>query len=185
MKGAGVCTPAKRGHLSIKRFPDTNKLSPGARKRVPHDVAVDHAPTTRGSCVLCGSGIVKGALRITLMLQCHKGYKNASLCHLQCFPRHPESGKIESMDEFLGLKALGSEERKEVQDAFDRRARLQDVPSKEEGDDAVRKGSGGEQARRRAGGKRSNEETVKQEEELKQEELKQEEEGGKRRKRRA
>ncbi|KNC76116.1 hypothetical protein SARC_11372 [Sphaeroforma arctica JP610] len=97
-------TPAKLGHLYVKRFPDISTLTPGAKRdraKHPHDCMVDYAPTGRCVCKMCGDYIPRNQLRYVLMVQCHKGYKSACALHRECFVEHPESYKLEMRDEVL------------------------------------------------------------------------------------
>lgn len=63
-------------HLHLKRFADSDDLTPGARRnraQNPYEVIADMAPTGRASCKQCGTLIPKDSVRFVLMLQCHKG----------------------------------------------------------------------------------------------------------------
>eukprot|EP01134_Creolimax_fragrantissima_P004835 CFRG4835T1 len=99
--------PVMMGHLSVKRFADTDNLTPGAirsRANLPHECVVDYAPTARCACKMCGKVIPKKELRFSLSVQCHKGYKMAATLHRDCFLRHPESRKIEAREEVFIAK---------------------------------------------------------------------------------
>ena len=105
-----------RGHLLLKRFKDS-EVTPGclkARRATPYDAKVDLDKTGRASCVKCGKGIAKGLLRFTLMLQCHKGWKNSSHCHYECFFLHPEARKLVSPTEIDNLKSLPQADQQRV-----------------------------------------------------------------------
>ncbi len=97
--------PAKMAHLHLKRFADTDDLTPGARRNRaehPADVIVDLAPTGRAVCKQCGELIPKGSVRFVLMLQCHKGYKMSAPVHGEnpnCFAVHIESTNLTSREE--------------------------------------------------------------------------------------
>lgn len=105
-------------HLVLRRFPKgSSDLTPGARRnhqQFPEDVYAEIAPTARSECHVCREKIPKGALRMTLMLQCHKGYKNRASLHLKCFRKHPEALKVTTIDEVAGLKALTTEQQTSI-----------------------------------------------------------------------
>lgn len=108
-----VSKPAKMGHLYLKRFPNLSSLTPGARRNrsnALHEVLADYAPTSRAACKMCAAPIQKNALRFTLMLQCHKGYKMPAVVHRNCFTAHPETAKIESRDEVLVAREVSDHE---------------------------------------------------------------------------
>lgn len=99
---SGITKPAKMAHLHLKRFQDLSLLTPGARRNRaahPHEVVADYAPTARAACKMCALPIPKHALRFTLMLQCHKGYKMPAVVHSDCFAAHPETAKLENRRE--------------------------------------------------------------------------------------
>ena len=105
-------------HLVLRRFAKgSSDLTPGARRnhqQFPDDVYAEIAPTARSECHVCREKIPKGALRMTLMLQCHKGYKNRASLHLKCFRKHPEALKVMSVDEVAGFKSLTAEQQASV-----------------------------------------------------------------------
>jgi len=96
---------------SLKRFADG--LTPGARRsraRFPHDASASYAPSSASTCRACGLRIARGAARVTLFLQCHLGYKDASLTHyvhVACLRAHPEAHKLRGgAAEVAGAAAL-------------------------------------------------------------------------------
>ena len=95
---------------SLKRFAEG--LTPGARRsraRFPHDAAASYAPTSAALCRACGARIERGLARVALFLQCHKGYKDASLTHyvhVACLGAHPEAHKLAGVGEVAGAAAL-------------------------------------------------------------------------------
>ncbi|KAG7357150.1 polyADP-ribose polymerase and DNA-ligase Zn-finger region-containing protein [Nitzschia inconspicua] len=97
-------------HLKLKRFANIQDLSmPYARttwQQYPHDVAVSLAPNARAMCRQCHAKIGKNELRYQLLLQCHKGCKNAAYFHADCVWKYPETSKITNLDEFFGLDDL-------------------------------------------------------------------------------
>lgn len=103
-------TAARPARPSLKRFPDG--LTPGARRsrlKFPHDVAAGYAPSGASLCRACGVKVGRGLPRVALFLQCHKGYKDASLTHyvhLGCLARHPEAHKLAGPAEVAGAAAL-------------------------------------------------------------------------------
>ena len=102
-------------HLYVKRFRDDDPtLTPGAmrdREQHPHPAIVELDPSGRSTCKLCGEKIPKGTLRLSLMLECHKGYRNLCTLHENCFWKHPETKKLEVNDIFL--KSGGDDVKKE------------------------------------------------------------------------
>jgi hypothetical protein len=92
-------------HLSIKRFQDDDpQLRPGAksnRAKFPYVAIAEMDPSGRSVCKLCGELIQpKGALRMGLMMECHKGYRVLCTLHATpCFWDHPETKKLTSVDE--------------------------------------------------------------------------------------
>lgn len=91
-------------HLSIKRFDDDDPtLTAGAKRdrlKHPHVVEVERDPSGRSICKHCGIVIEpKGVTRISLMMECDKGYRNPCTLHESCFWKHREFGKINSADE--------------------------------------------------------------------------------------
>jgi hypothetical protein len=92
-------------HLSLKRFRDDDPtLTPGAkrnRSRFNYLAIAELDPSGRAICKLCGERIQpKGTLRMGLMLECHKGYRNLCTLHASsCFWQHPETKKLTSLDE--------------------------------------------------------------------------------------
>uniref|UniRef100_A0A7S0YZP6 PARP-type domain-containing protein n=1 Tax=Hemiselmis tepida TaxID=464990 RepID=A0A7S0YZP6_9CRYP len=114
---------AARGHLLLKRFKDSEVRGVKSRKATPYDARVERDKTGRASCVKCGKGIAKGFLRFTLMLQCHKGWKNASHCHYDCFFLHPESLKLSLPSEIDGLADLDADDQNKVEADFAAMAR--------------------------------------------------------------
>lgn len=97
-------------HLSIKRFSDDDpSLTAGAKRdRIKHPCVAkaELDPSGRAVCKLCGDRIPKGALRLCLFLECHKGYRNICTLHSECFWKHPETVKLESVDEIAMDKTL-------------------------------------------------------------------------------
>lgn len=94
-------------HLSLKRFQDEDpSLTAGAKRNRAslHYIAIAELdPSGRAICKLCGERIhPKGSLRMGLMLECHKGYRNLCTLHASpCFWQHPETRKLTSLDEIF------------------------------------------------------------------------------------
>jgi hypothetical protein len=91
-------------HLSMKRFADNDPtLTPGARRNrqlLPHVAVIEKATSGRSKCKQCGVEIQpKGTIRIVLMMECNKGYRNPCTLHETCFWKHREFGKIDTVDE--------------------------------------------------------------------------------------
>lgn len=101
-------------HLVLKRFRDDDPtLTDGARRgRIKHPLVAkaELDPSGRAVCKLCGERIAKGTLRLCLFLECHKGYRNQCTLHAnECFWRHPETKKLENIDEIVIAKELGED----------------------------------------------------------------------------
>jgi len=92
-------------HLSIKRFRDDDPaLTAGAKRdrtKHPYVACAEIDPSGRSTCKLCGEKIVKNSLRLCLMLECHKGYRNLCTLHQDCFFQHPETSKLENVEEIF------------------------------------------------------------------------------------
>ena len=91
-------------HLSIKRFDDNDAtLTIGAkrnRSQFPYIAIVERDMSGRSTCKHCGIVIEpKGVIRISLMMECHKGYRNSCTLHESCFWKHREFGKINTANE--------------------------------------------------------------------------------------
>lgn len=110
-------------HLSLKRFAeDDPTLTAGARRdrteKHPFVACAEVDPSGRALCKLCGDRIPKGALRLSLMLECHKGYRNQCTLHQECFWDHPETKKLTSVDEIVMQKGVDETQKQMVQDQF-------------------------------------------------------------------
>lgn len=110
-------------HLFLKRFADTDTtLTPGAKRdrlnKHPHLVVAEHDPSGRSKCKLCGNRIPKSELRFALFLECHKGYRNACTLHEDCFWKHPETKKVDSMQDIHLAASLSQESRTCITKAF-------------------------------------------------------------------
>lgn len=92
-------------HLKLKRFRnDDPTLTEGAKRdRAKHNfvACAELDPSGRSKCKLCGIKIEKSTLRFCLMLECHKGYRNACTLHEECFWKHPETVKLDSVNEIV------------------------------------------------------------------------------------
>jgi hypothetical protein len=90
--------------LYVKRFPDDDPtLTAGAkrnRSQHPHIAMAELDPSGRSKCKQCGELITpKGQLRMTLMLECEKGYRfHCTLHEHPCFWQHRESRNINYVD---------------------------------------------------------------------------------------
>ena len=114
----GVLKP----HLVLKRFARSDpELRPGARRthdQFPFDVKAEKAATGRSVCHVCRESVAKGELRMRMMLQCHKGYKNACFVHAECFMKHPQSRKVQLREIVFG-KGLTKADRQSVMALFE------------------------------------------------------------------
>lgn len=111
-------------HLSLKRFADDDPtLTAGARRdrttKHPYVACAERDPSGRAVCKLCGERIPKDALRLSLMLECHKGYRNQCTLHEDCFWKHPETKKLTSVEEIVIRKGLDDAQIQKVQDSFE------------------------------------------------------------------
>lgn len=102
-------------HLEYKRFDDKDpKLTAGARRnraQNPHVSLVELDPSGRAQCKSCGERLVKGQIRHVLMLECHKGYRNACTLHVECFWRHPQVvERLKSLEELHIDSAVSPEQ---------------------------------------------------------------------------
>lgn len=109
-------------HLVLKRFRDDDPtLTAGARRdRIKHSsvAKAELDPSGRAVCKMCGDRIAKGTLRLCLLLECHKGYRNLCTLHEDCFWQHPETKKLESVNEISMHKELGKFEIERVKERF-------------------------------------------------------------------
>ena len=108
-------------HLKLKRFGSIQDLSMNYAiqtwKNIPHDAAVDFAPSTRSKCKQCHHVIPKGELRAQLFLQCHKGCKNSAYFHgTECVWKYPETSKLQNVNEFRGWEDLPMKEKNYMQE---------------------------------------------------------------------
>jgi len=101
-------------HLQLKRFADDDPtLTAGAKRdraKHPHPATAELDPSGRAVCKRCGDRIEKGSLRLSLMLECHKGYRNVCTLHPDCFWKHTETKKLTSLDEIGGMEGLDQEQ---------------------------------------------------------------------------
>ena len=108
-------------HLSLKRFADDDpSLTAGAKRdraRHPFPACAAVDPSGRSACKRCGATIPKGVLRLSLLLECHKGYRNLCTLHDYCFWQHPETKKLRGVDE-ISMKGLDGKQRARVRAAF-------------------------------------------------------------------
>jgi hypothetical protein len=112
-------------HLKLKRYPLVTDLTMSYAKKTwaehPHDAEIDISSSARSKCRHCHSMIGKGALRARLWLQCHKGCKNSAYFHgTDCIWNYPETAKIESIKEFVGLEELPEAYQKQMHDQFEK-----------------------------------------------------------------
>lgn len=108
-------------HLFVKRFRDDDpSLTPGARrdrKARPHVAIAEKDPSGRSRCKLCGDMISKGALRLGLMMECEKGYRNLCTLHEECFWKHRETPKLVPTDVFMKV-GVDDEEKERIRAGF-------------------------------------------------------------------
>lgn len=125
----GTNKKAKKGwndmsHLSIKRFAgDDPSLTAGAKRdraSRPYVACAEMDPSGRATCKLCGERISKGEIRLSLMLECHKGYRNLCTLHQDCFWRHSETKKLTSADEIFMHKSVVAKDSDAIKKRFDK-----------------------------------------------------------------
>lgn len=111
-------------HLFLKRFADNDAtLTPGAkrdRKKHPHVAIAELDPSGRSSCKLCGDTISKSSLRFGMMLECHKGYRILCTLHPDCFWKHPEISKLDTVQEIHMSPKLTKEQSASIVAIFDK-----------------------------------------------------------------
>jgi hypothetical protein len=110
-------------HLKVKRFASIDDLKMLYAKRTwkdkPHDAEADVSPSSRSACRQCHTKIGKGELRMRLWLQCHKGCKNSTYFHgKECFWIYPETAKLDSLDEIVGIDNLPINQQSKVRASF-------------------------------------------------------------------
>ena len=114
-------------HLTVKRFGDDDPtLSAGAKRNraaTPYSAVAEIDPSGRSACKLCGSIIHKKSLRLSLMLECHKGYRVLCTLHEECFWKHPESTKLDLADVFFRAN-LAASQKVTIQKQFAERANM-------------------------------------------------------------
>jgi len=98
----------------------------------PHDAEVEVSTTATSKCRYCHRKIDKGELRVRLWLQCHKGCKNSAYFHgNDCIWKYPETTKLESAKELVGIDSLPDEQQKYIHDQLER---LMDTPNIDDND---------------------------------------------------
>ena len=122
-------------HLSLKRFQDDDPtLTEGAkrnRKEYPFVALAELDPSGRALCKLCGQRIQpKHTLRMGLMLECHKGYRNLCTLHASpCFWEHPETIKLTSLDEiYIHPNVVEAKHKEMIAEQFSNMIRSQGIP---------------------------------------------------------
>jgi hypothetical protein len=84
--------------LMLKRF-KSHQLGESAGRRVSYDCIADYAKSSRSQCRVCHNSIDQDELRLALMLQDFEGYKSTAWTHFDCFWKHPETRKLNNIDE--------------------------------------------------------------------------------------
>ena len=111
-------------HLSVKRFKDDDPtLTAGAKRdraKRPYVACAEVDPSGRAKCKLCGERIPKGQIRLGLMLECHKGYRNLCTLHETCFWEHPETIKLSSAQEIFVHKGVTVEQSNDIKARFEK-----------------------------------------------------------------
>ena len=107
-------------HLCIKRVHDDD-LTPGARRdreAHPYVALAEKDPSGRSQCKRCGEKIEKGCLRMGLMMECEKGYRNLWTLHEGCFWKHSETKKL-VYDELFIRQSVDGIENQRIKSGFD------------------------------------------------------------------
>ena len=111
-------------HLSIKRFRDDDPtLTAGAKRdraAKPYVACAEQDPSGRSLCKLCGNKIPKHDLRLCLVMECHKGYRNLCTLHQDCFWKHSETPKLENVDEIYLLPSVTTQQADALKTRFQR-----------------------------------------------------------------
>mmetsp|Transcript_22538 Transcript_22538/g.39951 ORF Transcript_22538/g.39951 Transcript_22538/m.39951 type:complete len:189 (-) Transcript_22538:17-583(-) len=109
-------------HLCIKRFKDDDPtLTAGAKRDRalrPYVAVAEMDPSGRAKCKSCGEKLQRGNLRLGLMMECHKGYRNLCTLHPECFWKHPETQKLDVVDEIFVRKGVSEEIRDGIKKNF-------------------------------------------------------------------
>jgi hypothetical protein len=110
----------------LKRFADDDPtLTPGAkrnRNQHPYVAVAELDPSGRSKCKQCGESIQpKGLLRMTMMLECEKGYRFSCTLHEPCFWKHRESAKLDYDDVFV-KPGVESKDKDMIKAKFDARS---------------------------------------------------------------
>ena len=109
-------------HLQLKRFADDDpSLTAGARRdrvKHPHVAVAELDPSGRAACKHCGDLIPKGAVRLGLWLECHKGYRNLCTLHETCCWKYPETRKLENVEEIALHDDLSLAQKDEIRNQF-------------------------------------------------------------------
>lgn len=110
-------------HLSVKRFHDNDPiLTSGAirnrTKEYPYIACAELDPSGRSTCKRCGTIIPKHNIRLSLMMECHKGYRNPCTLHYKCFFQHPETLKLINVNEIYMKKGIKDEKIQQINESF-------------------------------------------------------------------
>lgn len=89
----------------LKKY-KTEELGESGSRRPSYDAKTEYAKSSKSKCKKCNMLIQKGELRIALMLQDEEGYKNTAWMHFECFWKHKETKKLNSLDEIVGIQYL-------------------------------------------------------------------------------
>lgn len=89
----------------LKRFED-DELGESASRRVRHHCTTDYAKSSKAKCRVCTTNIEQNELRLALMLQDEEGYKSTAWTHFDCFWKHPETKKLDGIDEIHNFGKL-------------------------------------------------------------------------------
>ncbi|CAF1469122.1 unnamed protein product [Rotaria magnacalcarata] len=101
----------------LKRF-NSSELGESANRRVSYDCTTDYAKSSKSKCRVCNKIIEQNELRLALMLQDDEGYKNTAWNHYDCFWKHPETKKLNGIEEIHNFSTLKPEDQAKISTAF-------------------------------------------------------------------
>lgn len=93
----------------LKRYED-NELGESASRRVSYHCTAEYAKSSKAKCRVCNKNIAQNELRLALMLQDDEGYKNTAWTHFTCFWKHPETRKLDGVEEIHNFSNLKAED---------------------------------------------------------------------------
>ncbi|CAF3615962.1 unnamed protein product [Rotaria socialis] len=101
----------------LKRF-KSSELGESASRRVGHNCTTDYAKSSKSKCRVCKKIIKQNELRLALMLQDDEGYKSTAWNHYDCFWKHPETKKLNGIEEIHNFSTLKPEDQAKISTTF-------------------------------------------------------------------